>query len=89
MLMDPDAGKTSGQILKQVWERLRPDLKARYEHLSGVSGRTIPDLLEEAVEIFCERLKDPAYRQVFFDRLAWEAQPFGSDPRVRKDGEGR
>lgn len=86
MLFDPDAGKTREQILETIWRR-RPDLQARLARLSAVSGRTIPELVQECIAGCCKRLKDPAFRQAWLDKRAWEEQPFGPDPRVRTDKE--
>lgn len=85
MLFDPEDGKTDDEIIEIALRRMKPETRARLEHISQVSGRSIGELTEEALEIFEEYFKDPVHRAAWLAKIDWREQPYGPDPTLRKD----
>lgn len=82
MIFDPDAGKTHEQIRTEAFQRLPLAMRQEYEEVSALSGRTIPELLEEAVEYYLSRLREPAIMKAFTDKIDRRMRPLGADPRM-------
>ena len=83
MIFDPDAGKSMDEILEETWTRLTPEARIKVEEKAAAEHWTIGETMEWAVLGW---LNNPVNRQAFQAQLDFEAQPFGADPLLSKDG---
>jgi hypothetical protein len=81
MLFDPDAGRSTEELILRKWEQEWPEpFKARVLAIADARGCSWWDVVMEAIEDMCEKMEDPAERARVLARYDAEALPFGSDP---------
>jgi len=80
MLFDPDDGKTREEIIDTVLDRMGPEMRARCERLSEISGLSLVEIVEKTRILFEESLDDPATRAALKAKVNRQLQPYGRDP---------
>jgi hypothetical protein len=87
MLFDPEAGKTSEQILDIVFRR-SPHLRAWLEEKAEASGQSfdacVNDILAEGMARRDAQMHDPAGRAAYHAEMDRREAPFGADPLVTR-----
>jgi len=83
MLFNPEAGKTSEQII-EILLRRRPDLRADLDAIVRVSGRSIHEIVEEAKAVFADEMQDPIARAAYHAKMDRREAPYGPDPLLKK-----
>lgn len=85
MWVDPEDGMTDDEIIEIALRKMKPEKRARLERVSEVSGRSIRELLDEALDYFEEYLENPVNRAAWLAEGERRAHPYGSDPLLRKE----
>jgi hypothetical protein len=84
MLFDPDAGRSTEQIIMDKWNTERSaDFKMEIER---VAHKLDCSWFEVVVSCLEYTLEDPIARQQLVRNIERLETPFGNDPLLRKDG---
>ena len=85
MLFNPEAGKTSEEIIEIALRRITPELRAQVMALSEHSGLSIPEIVAECLELYADKMRDPAGRAAYHAEMDRREAPYGPDPLLKKE----
>lgn len=84
-MFDPDDGKTREEIIDKVLNRMGPEMRARCEYLSEISGLSLVEIVQQTRTLFEESLDDPATRAALKAKVNRQLQPYGRDPLLPRE----
>jgi hypothetical protein len=87
MLFDPDAGRTTEEIIQRKWDEWTDEKRARILAVAKAEGCTWFDVVCECIEQYLDAFNDPITGQRMKARLDYAEAPCGKDPRVTAAGD--